>query len=513
MLTWAPYTSDRRKGALLDISNLYPTEYGSYRAAPVFTASGTAAAGPATPGTTLNAWCAMLPAGTAVGYVGTTTKLYQIDTTTGLSAGSFTDRSIAGGYSIGVGGWHFTQYGNITIACNIEENTQYRDSSGSSAFANLTNAPKAKIAVTQSNCVLLFNVNDGASKPSGYYITDVGDYTNWTTGEAVNGEINSRPGPITQAVALRDEVIVFKSSSIFRGHYVGAPQYWLFDLIADGVGVDTRGAVAVCGDFLVFVGRQGNYIYDGARLQRIGEGFDNGGYNYLWESASSTGGASLGDSSQQAWYFPASNHVVFPHSTDTGFENPANIVYNVTSNKFGKFLLTVTGETDVYKYAPMVGDVAAIEGMSSTVSAKFGTHSTAANALYYIRLDNDPCVIVDDGGNASTWYFITWKEGNEHQITHWNEAQLVCCDSSNHNWTMPAAGSYTATVYSYTGAADAGQATVVTAQVSSSAQNTFNFQTAARFMNALIAGTSVDVEFEDIIFSTNKQAPRHAGRD
>jgi hypothetical protein len=264
MRKWKPFGSRRDPSIYTAISNLYPTARGSYRAGPLFTGRGSAGAGPATPGTTLSAWVGVGPNALG-GYVGTTTKVYSIDV---IGTGSFTDRS-SGAYATSAAHC-FAHYGNICIKADLANNTEFRDSSGVSNFAALAGAPKAKFVVVQSNVVLLLNINDGTAKQDGYYTSDVGDYTNWTTLEASNNRILGRAGALTAAIAFRDRVLVFKQNSMWWLTYVGSPSYWRVDLISDAHGVAFPGQVANCGDFVVFIGPNGAYIFDGASFKDIG---------------------------------------------------------------------------------------------------------------------------------------------------------------------------------------------------------------------------------------------------
>lgn len=187
MRKWLPYAMPLRTDIWTGVSNLIPTNRETYRTAPVFvTATLTAQS---TAGTTLRSWCGLVNSGTGVGYVGTTTKIYS--SADGLI--TFTDRSKGGGYTSTATDWSFEQYGNITIASNGVDAMQYRDATGGGAFADIAAAPIAKIVVVQSNVLLAFGI---ASNLHCWQASDVGDYTNWTTGDAVTlTPILARPGP------------------------------------------------------------------------------------------------------------------------------------------------------------------------------------------------------------------------------------------------------------------------------------------------------------------------------
>lgn len=295
MRKWIPYPADARGSVWVEIQNAIPTPGGTYKTPPVFATTG--ATKPSSSGTTIAAWCGLTAAGVGVGVVGTTTKLYRT-----ADFSTFTDatRSIGGAYTNTATSWCFEMFGNTMLAANKVDATQYRDASGVGTFENLAGAPKAKILVVQSNIALAFNINDGADKPNAWASSDVGDYANWATGEAVTASlILHKPGPITAAIALGDDVIVFKQSSVYRMRYVGSPIYWTVELLRSGIGTRHQGHVVATDQGIVFMESMGGaWSFDGATFRNIATEFagtfitstaDNGsvywpGTNSVWWS-------------------------------------------------------------------------------------------------------------------------------------------------------------------------------------------------------------------------------------
>lgn len=74
-----------------------------------------------------------------------------------------------------------------------------------------------KIVVYQSSAKLVFDGDRWAA-------SDVGDYTNWETGEACAGRLFQPDGPILWALAFRDYVLAGKKHAAYKGRYVG---HWL----------------------------------------------------------------------------------------------------------------------------------------------------------------------------------------------------------------------------------------------------------------------------------------------
>lgn len=377
---WRPSEIYRGTYSWHAVGNMYPNRLGQYVTAPVFgTVTG---AGPATPGTSIKAWAALKVDGTAIGYVGTSTKIWS---TTNFSA--FTDRTKVGGYTATT--WSFAQYGNFTVATNNSNPIQVRDATGGAAFADLGGSPPstAKILVTQSNVLLAFNLNSGANC---FAASDVGNHANWTTGDAVaSTAITHRPGPITAAVAFKDVVIVFKSSSIYRLRYVGSPYKWTVELIADGNGVETMDAVISCGDVLFFVGLFGQFIFDGSTFRPADDGFNDPVDPVISPTAI--------DSSI---YLPNEGAVWVTHFGAT-FDNGSNaFIYNRYSDRWGCLGFYNGGATQLTSYVP-------ITGAPEAVSAIFGNNF--ASRVYVVDLALNPCVVVSTlrwgqhgGGNQAS---------------------------------------------------------------------------------------------------------------
>jgi len=251
---------------------MMPTASGTYVTTPQW-ASAAEITGLSSPGTLTDAWATQIVDGTGKLFCGTTTKLWGL-----TSGGAATDLSDAGNYTA-TNGWSFCQYGNITIACTKTDATQARDSSGASAFADLTGSPpKASICCVQTDAVVLFDYNGGTDTPDGWWASDVGDYTTWTPASsnvAANGRLRETPGKITAAVPFGDDIIVFKERGIYRMTYVGRPEIWLTPLIRGDLGASSRYNVVMCGDHIAFWGTSGGWLFDGSNFTPISDGVKN----------------------------------------------------------------------------------------------------------------------------------------------------------------------------------------------------------------------------------------------
>lgn len=241
-------------------SNMWPTKRGTYETADTSTATEITTA---STGAVRYAFAARALSSVRE-YVIDGSHIWQ------YSGGTLTDRT--GGVTIGAI-YHpmMAQYGDITI-CLMGAATATVSSSGGN-FAALGGAPQAEIIVVCRNAVVVFNTNTSAD---GWAASDVGDYTNWATGEAASGRIIDTPGEIIAAVVFGNDIIVFKRSAIYRMSYVGGVIKWQVTLVWNGIGQTDNAAakyqVAACATGVAFnaqidsssgVGDQ-VYLFDGS---------------------------------------------------------------------------------------------------------------------------------------------------------------------------------------------------------------------------------------------------------
>lgn len=190
------------------------------------------------------------------------------------SGGSLTDRT--NGVSVGgVGGPMMAMYGNINI-CVMGVGTATVSATAGGNFSALAGAPQGEIVLVCRNAVLILNTDTSVD---GWAASDVGDYTNWSSGEAASGRLIDTPGPIVAACVWGDAVYVFKTSSIYRGTYVGGVVKWRWEVVWQGVGASgiVSGFGATKGKYQVVACREGIafnaeaaadansvYLFDGA---------------------------------------------------------------------------------------------------------------------------------------------------------------------------------------------------------------------------------------------------------
>jgi hypothetical protein len=387
---WLPLAPVGEPGVWYDLSGFVPTRAGSYRT----NDSWTTLVSPAltTPGTTKRAWCALLPADTAVGYIGTTTKLWQFD---GVS--TFNDRT--GIISTPAVDWSFAQYGNISFATDYGNSLQYRDASTSAAFAAVTGSPpQARIIVTQSEQVLLFDLIDGAIKPDAFAACAPGDYTDWSgAGATTATRIRHRPGKITAAVAFKDYVLVFKQSSVYKLWYTGNNNYkWRVELIAIGRGAWGKHDVVNCGDIVVFNGPGGSWTFDGASFRPITDWFG--------EVPMCAG----------SFFSPLSQNVWFMNSQGGG-----GYAYNVVSDRWGKSTPFTQSSSDETRF--FTGEPAALRAFLAGASDSRHPDymvALASNLAVGVIAESDTFW---GAGGGETAYLVGNVEGiGDKAVTHFS---------------------------------------------------------------------------------------------
>lgn len=259
ILGFAPDVDPTTAGVLVDCSNLIPFE-GGFRGAPVATSVGADA---------LAAACRGIAAVTNLSgsrrvIAGTSTKLYELGTT------AWTDVSRGASYTLGTDDrWSFIQYADATLAATPSAPIQ-RSTSG--AFADIAGAPSAKIIEAAQGFAVAFNTSSFADE---WYCSAYLDDTNWTlsvSNQCVKGRLIGGSGAITAARRFGDNIVAYKSGSMFVGTYVGAPEVWRWAQVSTDVGCVGQDAVVDTVVGHVFVGRDNVYIFDGTTPRPIATG-------------------------------------------------------------------------------------------------------------------------------------------------------------------------------------------------------------------------------------------------
>jgi hypothetical protein len=250
-----------------DVNGVWPTPSQSYETIQ-YLDTGTAATATGT-GDPIYAWCANTLSSRRE-YVLTSAFVWQ------YAAGAYTDRT--GGVTIG--SYPFmAQYGDVSI-CAMGASTATVKSTGGN-FSALAGAPQAEIVLPVANALLYLNTN---TSTDGWAASDVGDYTNYATGEAASGRLIQTPGPITAGVSFGNYAIVFKGDAIYRLTYVGGVIKWTSELLYRGIGCQSRyqsltseskymacsgaGQILFCGFYDASITSSYFYLFDGTSQPR-----------------------------------------------------------------------------------------------------------------------------------------------------------------------------------------------------------------------------------------------------
>lgn len=286
LLGFAPDADPTTPGVLTACTNLIPFEAGM-RGAPAATTVGASALASACRGIVSTSDLS----GNRRLLAGTGTKLYELNGTT------WTDRSRAANYTLSTDDrWSFIQYANATLAATPTAVIQ-RSTTG--AFADVAGAPQAKLIEAAQGFAVAFNTSANADA---WYCSAYLDDTNWTlsvANQCVTGRLIGGSGPINAARRFGDNLVAYKSGSMFVGTYVGAPEVWRWTQVSTDVGCVGQDAVVDTAIGHVFVGRDNVYVFDGTTPRPLATGTIRkwlfadmaGGYQFkaqcLWDRANS----------------------------------------------------------------------------------------------------------------------------------------------------------------------------------------------------------------------------------
>ena len=223
MRRWQNLAAPDDPGSWYDVDGVYPTNRGTYERVYFGEASNLAATGA---GDVRYCFAEKTVAGT-VSWIVDGAKIW-------LGPTSLADRT--NGVTIGTYPY-MCQFGNVTI-CAMGTATATVGSTSGGNFAAIAGVPNCEIVAVCSNAVGYFNTSTSAD---GYTISDVGDHTNVTTGEAVTGRLLQTPGAINAVVVYQDAFYVFKGSAVYRMRYVGGLVKWIVELLHGDIGCTIDG--------------------------------------------------------------------------------------------------------------------------------------------------------------------------------------------------------------------------------------------------------------------------------
>jgi hypothetical protein len=465
-----------------DVSGMWPTTQGTYEVADIYgspstlTATGEVATGG---GSGVSAWAFKVLSGQRAYVVGT--KIWE------YSGGTLTDRT--GGITL-TSTNHMAQYGNITILAR--GTTQSLASSSGGNFAALAGSPSAKFTVVQSNAVVAFNTSTSSD---GWAASDVGDYTNWSTGEAASGRILDNNGPVTAAVPFGGDIIVFKADSIFRMTYVGGVVKWSVQKVWSGTGCygsSPTGEVLAepCGDRIIFVAAPASnalftpdkpqfYSFDGSSAPRLinpDHGFDT--------------------LAPVIMYDPTQRRAQF---VDYNGANVVPYYYSLDFDAWGRGV-DLFGTVGTVQPLPLRGDYSAANAFMGT------PFQTTARLIFYSATDSFKLLAPNSpgGSTASSAYVQTSKIGRVDQKTTFQRVTPLLRRRTNNSGGSPACA-LSASFFRELHDTSAASTQSVT---ESSTRKRFDFLASDNFGRFKITFTDMDAEIDDVLVMS-----RSAGTD
>ncbi len=204
-------------------------------------------------------------------FVGNESKLYSFD------ANSFTDVSVAGGYSTDEEEtWEFAQWGNTVIATNFDDPLQVKTLGGGD-FANLGGTPpKARHITTVDNFLVVGNTWDSSDGFVPYRVrwAGIGTSTSWAVSASTQADfqdLRNEAGYI-QKVVGGEFGVIFQERAITRMSYIGSPLVFQFDEIESRRGCLAPNSVIKVGNDIAFLSQDGFYMFNGNQTIPIGDG-------------------------------------------------------------------------------------------------------------------------------------------------------------------------------------------------------------------------------------------------
>ena len=327
LLGFLPDVDPVTPGAIKDCNHIIPTTKGM-KAAPSALDAGVTAASDVTN----SLFATKKLDDTTRTFVGTDETLEE------SSGGDWVDRS-GDTYSCGTDyRWSFAQFGNYTLAANRGDVMQV---SVSTTFADIAGSPQARYIAVNQGFVMAVNLSTAAD---GWHCSAYQDHTDWTgplSTQSTSGRIIS-DNYFTGVKSFGDGFVAWKKNSTYLATYVGSPVVFDFSEIPGDVGCPDGSAAVDIGDRIAFVGNGDDfYIFDGANNIPIGAGIREWFFTNLDpQNAHRTIATYNRITANITWHFV---------SNAAGDNNPnMAVVYNIHSNKWGKYALTIEAASSSY---------------------------------------------------------------------------------------------------------------------------------------------------------------------
>ena len=220
------------------------------------------------------------PAGNPYNFAGTETKLYRL-----FDATFDASRTTGGAYMASeTARWEFASFGNVVIAVNPNDDSQYYTLGSSTSFDQLGNstssAPRAAHVGVVGSFLMLGNTFDtvNGQAENAIHWSAIADPFNWPTlgsdaAVAVQSDrqVLEGDGGAVQAVATGSEVgAIFQERAIWRADYRGGDVVFQLNKVDPLRGLLIPGLAVPFGRQVFYLSEDGFYLFDYSASQPIG---------------------------------------------------------------------------------------------------------------------------------------------------------------------------------------------------------------------------------------------------
>lgn len=210
-------------------------------------------------------------------FIGTSTKLYRLETNLSLTDVS----KVATTYATGDNQWCFINYGDWLIATNFVDAPQILKTFQTAAnFVNLGGTPpKAKYGIINNGHLILAYLDDsGTIAPKDLIWSayeSIEDFVESLTTGASRQTLYDADGEIMGICNIGNDFLVFHKNSVTKGRWVGRPNTFAFDYnIFKNIGAIIGTPISI-GNKVYFWDDKSLYVTDGVSYQDIGFGCRN----------------------------------------------------------------------------------------------------------------------------------------------------------------------------------------------------------------------------------------------
>lgn len=304
------------------------------------------------------------PAGNPYNFAGTDTKLYRLfDSTFDAS------RATGGMYNATEDTrWEFVNFGNVVVAVNPNDDSQYYTLGTSTAFDQLGNttssAPRAAHAGVVGSFLMLGNTFDTVNglAENAIHWSAIADPFNWPTlgsdaAVAVQSDrqVLEGDGGAVQAVATGSEVgAIFQERAIWRADYRGGDVVFQLNKVDPLRGLLIPGLAVPFGRQVFYLAEDGFYLFDYSSSQPIGRDRVNKTFFADLDSAYLDRVSAVADSdNQRIW-------ISYPGSGNTSGMPNKLLIYDWGLNRWSH------GELDMELLVESIGSGVTLDSAGTT---------------------------------------------------------------------------------------------------------------------------------------------------